>query len=173
MDARKKEKITALIVAAVTICLSLSSTWDWQTVGIYAGGSLYSRLLYPFFHASLLHATLNAWCLLSIVFTYNIKIWRLLLSYIIAITIPIDTLGSFIANMTLPTVGLSAVVFVLFGSISFEVLRKWYYQAWMLLYLAMGFLFPNTNAWLHLYCYLAGLVIALMNKPIKSKHYGR
>ena len=95
------------------------------------------------------------------------------LSYIIAATIPIDTLGNFIDNMTLPTVGLSAMIFVLFGSISFEVLQKWYYQAWMLFYLTIGFFFPNTNAWIHLYCYIAGLVIALMNKPIKSKHYDK
>lgn len=173
MDTRKMEKVAALVVATVIVCLSYPSTWDWQTVGIHVGCSLPGRLLYPFFHASILHAALNAWCLLSIIFTYNIKIGRLLLSYIIAVTIPIDTLGSFIDNMALPTVGLSTVVFVLFGSISFEVLRKWYYQAWMLFYLTVGFIFPNTNAWLHLYCYLAGWVIALMNKPIKSKYYGR
>ena len=94
------------------------------------------------------------------------------MAYVIAVTVPVDTLGSFI-NIASPTVGLSAVVFVLFGSISFEVVRKWYYQGWMLLYLVVGFLFPNTNAWLHLYCYLAGLLVALLNKPVKSRQYGR
>jgi len=173
MDTRKMEKVTTLIIAIITVCLSFFSIWDWEVVGVYTGCDLYGRILYPFFHANLLHATLNAWCLLSIVFIYDIKIWRLLLSYIIAATIPIDTLGNFIDNMTLPTVGLSAMIFVLFGSISFEVLQKWYYQAWMLFYLTIGFFFPNTNAWIHLYCYIAGLVIALMNKPIKSKHYGK
>ena len=83
---------------------------DWEVVGVYTGCDLYGRILYPFFHANLLHATLNAWCLLSIVFIYDIKIWRLLLSYIIAATIPIDTLGNFVDNMTLPTVGLSAMI---------------------------------------------------------------
>lgn len=166
MDKRKNEKIAALSVGVVIICLSLLLTADWNSVGVYAGCSLYGRLLYPFFHANILHALLNVWCLLSLVFIYDISIGRLLLAYIVAVTVPIDTLGIFIAALNAPTVGLSAVVFMLFGSISFEVLRKWYYQAWMLFYLIAGFIFPNTNAWLHLYCYLAGLVIALLNKPI-------
>lgn len=167
MDARKAEKVTALIIATIAISLSFSNTWDWQTVGIYAGSTPYNRLIYPFFHAGFLHATLNAWCLLAIVFIYDISLWRLLLAYTISITIPIDTIDCFLTRMDLPTVGLSGVIFVLFGSISFEVLRKCYYQLWMLFYLATGFLFPNTNVWLHIYCYICGLVIALINKPIK------
>ena len=78
MDTRKMEKVTTLIIAIVTVCLSFFSVWDWEVVGVYVGCDLYGRILYPFFHANLLHATLNAWCLLSIVFIYDIKIWRLL-----------------------------------------------------------------------------------------------
>lgn len=172
MDKRKKEKITALLISAVVVLLPLLVSLEWNEVGIYSGCRLYGRLLYSFFHANILHAVLNAWCLLSLVFIYDISYWRMLLAYIIAVTVPVDILDSFI-NMAAPTVGLSAVVFVLFGSISFEVVRKWYYQGWMLLYLVVGFLFPNTNAWLHLYCYLVGLLVALLNKPVKSRHYGR
>lgn len=171
MDKRKKEKITALLISAVVVLLPLLVSPEWNEVGIYSGCRLQGRLLYSFFHANILHAVLNAWCLLSLVFVYDISCWRMLLAYVIAVTVPVDTLSSFI-NMASPTVGLSAVVFVLFGSISFEVVRKWYYQGWMLLYLVVGFLFPNTNAWLHLYCYLAGLLVALLNKPVKSRHYG-
>lgn len=172
MDKRKKEKITALLISAVVVLLPLLVSLEWNEVGIYSGCRLHGRLLYSFFHANILHAVLNAWCLLSLVFIYDISYWRMLLAYIIAVTVPVDILDSFI-NMAAPTVGLSAVVFVLFGSISFEVVRKWYYQGWMLLYLVVGFLFPNTNAWLHLYCYLVGLLVALLNKPVKSRHYGR
>ena len=59
------------------------------------------------------------------------------------------------------------MVFALFGRISFEVKRKLYYQAWMIAYLVIGFLFPNVNAWIHLYCYAIGFAVALINKPIK------
>lgn len=166
MDKRKMEKTSALLITVTVVCISLLYTADWSSVGIYAGCAWQNRLLYPFFHANILHASLNAWCILSMIFIYDISITRLILSFIIAITIPIDTISSLIGSMNVPTVGLSGVVFILFGSISFEVKRKWYYQIWMSFYLIVGFLFPNTNAWLHLYCYLAGLVVALFNKPI-------
>lgn len=167
MGNRKKEKITALLVGTVVICLSFSDISNWAAVGIYAGCGIRERMFYPFFHANILHAVLNVWCLLSLVFIYEIKIWRMLLSYLIAITIPIGMLSSIVGGMLFPTVGLSGIIFALFGTISFEIVRKWYYQGCMVCYLLVGFLFPNTNAWLHLYCYLFGFLIALMNKPIK------
>ena len=92
--------------------------------------------------------------------------------YMIAVTVPVDTLGYF-TTMDSPTVGLSGLVFALFGSISFEVLRKRYYQLWMLFYLVAGFLFPGINAVLHLWCYVLGLIMALLNKPVKIMHHER
>ena len=171
MDTRKMEKITALVISTIVVGLSFFKVWDWQTVGIYAGSDIAGRVLYPFFHANILHASLNSWSLLSMVFIYDIGIWRLVLAYIIAVTIPVDTIECFIGEMTSPTVGLSGIVFVLFGSISFEVLRKQYYQLWMIFYLTAGFLFPHTNAILHLWCYMLGFLVALLNKPIIKKSH--
>lgn len=171
MDARKIEKITALLISAMIVCLSFSGEWDWQTVGIYAGSNMLGHLLYPFFHANTFHALLNSWCLLSVVFIYDIGIGRLLSAYMIAVFVPVDTLGYFM-TMDSPTVGLSGMVFALFGSISFEVLRKRYYQSWMIFYLAAGFLLPNTHAVLHLWCYVSGVLVALLNKPVIKKSHG-
>ena len=161
MDKKKAAKAMSLLVSILVFCLSLQDMTDWYVVGIYTGCGLGCRMLYPFYHANVLHATLNAWCLLSVIFIYDISLWRFFLSYIIAVTIP-----SFCLSV-IPTVGLSGVVFALFGSISFEVQRKAYYQLWMLAYLVAGFLFPNTNALVHLYCYMAGGAVALLNKPVK------
>ena len=98
------EKITALVISTIVVGLSFFKVWDWQTVGIYAGSDIAGRVLYPFFHANILHASLNSWCLLSMVFIYDIGIWRLVLAYIIAVTIPVDTIECFIGEMTSPTV---------------------------------------------------------------------
>lgn len=168
MDAGKVEKITAVVIALGSAVLSFFHIADWYSVGIYAHAPLAGRLLYPFFHSGVLHAALNAWCLLSLAFLYNVTWKRMIVAYFIAVTVPVDTLGSFLPFDN-PTVGLSGVVYVLFGSISFEVLRKRYYQCWMLFYIGIGFFMPNTNAWLHLYCYLCGFVVALLNKPICIK----
>lgn len=161
MDKKKAAKVTSLLVSVIVLCLALQGPHDWYSVGIHLGCRPSCRMLYPFYHAGIIHASLNAWCLLSITFIYDITLWRLALAYVMATTIP----SLFLSHI--PTVGLSGVVFMLFGSISFDVERKLYYQLWMFLYLAAGFLFPNTNAWVHLYCYAAGFTLALLNKPVK------
>ncbi len=161
MDKKKAAKVTSLLVLILVFCFSLQDIADWSAVGIFTGCGLGCRLSYPFFHVGILHALLNAWCLLSVVFIYDISLLRLCLAYGIAVFVPSFCMSD------IPTVGLSGLVFALFGSISFEVGRKVYYQLWMLAYLIIGFLFPNTNAWVHLYCYLAGCMVALLNKPVK------
>lgn len=159
MEKRKTEKIASLVVSFLAFALLFGNS-PLHSVGIYAECDIASRLLYSFYHVNVIHAMLNVWCFLSVVFMYNVSVWRLLLSYLTAISIPSCFLGN------TPTVGLSAAVFFLFASISFEVIRKWNYQMWMLFYLAVGFIFPNTNAMVHLYCYSVGMLYALLNKPI-------
>lgn len=168
MDTRKTEKVTAIVIALTVTALSFVHVSDWTAVGICSSCPLSGRLLYPFFHAGFVHAVLNAWCLLSIIFIYEVSYWRMFFAYVVAVTMPVDTLGTFL-SLDSPTVGLSGVVYALFGTISFEVARKRYFQLWMLFYIGVGFIFPNTNAWLHLYCYLCGFLFALLNKPINRK----
>lgn len=167
MDKKKTGKATALVISTVIFCLAFQDITDWSVVGIHTGCGLAGRLLYPFYHANLLHAMFNVWCLLSVVFIYEVSLWRLCIAYIISVSVP----SFFLSEVA--TIGLSGLVFVLFGSISFEVKRKAYYQLWMLVYLVAGFLFPNTNAWVHLYGYLAGVAVAWLNKPINIGCNGR
>lgn len=168
MDKKNAAKVTSLMASVLLVCMALfNHVSDWKTVGLSSGCGIECRMLYPFYHAGILHALLNVWCMLSIVFIYNVSMWRLLIAYFIAVTIPDFCISA------VPTVGLSGVIFALYGSISFEVSRKTYFQLWMVTYLALGFMFPNTNAWLHLYCYLTGLMVALVNKPVRSWHHGR
>ena len=161
MDSKKTAKVTAIIMAILICVITWQNIPDWSEVGIHAGCGLEQRLLYPFFHANKLHAALNAWCLMSIVFLYDISLCRLCIAYAIAVLVPSFCLSE------IPTVGLSGLVFVLFGSMSFEVRRKIYYQLCIITYLVLGFVLPNTNGWIHLYGYLAGCMVALLNKPVK------
>ncbi len=161
MDKTKTTKAVSLLISIIVCCLALQDIQDWSAVGIFTGCGPGCRLSYPFYHANMIHAALNAWCLLSVVFIYKVPLWRLAFAYIVAVSVPAFCLSC------VPTVGLSGLVFTLFGSVSFEVERKVYYQLWMVVYLVIGFLFPDTNAWVHLYCYLAGYLTALLNKPVK------
>jgi membrane associated rhomboid family serine protease len=166
MDTQKKTKVGTLVIVAIVLCI-LPFDVEWSSVGIYTGCDIWQRLLYSFFHANIVHALLNVWCLLSVVFLYRIKLWVLVAAFLIAMSVPTFCLTS------TPTVGLSGVVFALFAMLSFSVQRKLYYQSWMVFYLVMGFLMPNVNAYLHLYCYTIGFIVALLNKPIKLKQIAK
>ncbi len=87
------------------------------------------------------------------------------MAYAIAVSFPVGSITS-LFPLSLPSVGLSGVIYALFGSISFEVRDKHSFQCWMLFYVAVGFFFPSVSATLHLYCYLCGLLVALLNRPI-------
>ena len=168
MVRQKEAKNTALVTAVVIMLMSFTYLFDWSRgilpplpeVGVAVGSSVSARFLYSFFHASPVHAVVNAWCLLCIVFLYDVSVWRLLTAYIVAVAVP----GFLLSEV--PTVGLSCVCYFLLGSLIFEVKRKLYFLSCMALYIAVGFLFPSVNALIHLYGYLAGLVVGLLNAPM-------
>lgn len=166
---RKKEKVTALFITFCVVALSLMNVSDWGSVGIYPHVGLLQRCIYPFFHANVFHALLNGWCLINIVFVYNVSIGRLLLSYVVAATYPIDAIASLVSLSATPTVGLSGIIFVLLGSVSLSVARKIYFQVWMWLFLIVGFFLSSSNALLHVYCYVIGLIYAVVNYPMICK----
>lgn len=169
MVHQKNAKTTAL--AAVLIILTLCTfSVSASSVGISAyHASMFQRIVYPFFHAGIIHALMNVWVFLCIVFYYNTPLWKILAAYIIAVTFPITTLYSMFGVEYLSdyTVGLSGVCFALAGSISFNVQRKLYWQFCMAATIGFGFFFPCVNAVLHLYCYIVGLLIGILDMPIK------
>lgn len=179
----KETKTAALVHVAVCIIMSAVVPFAFpdglQAVGIYKDCSVLARLAYSFFHVSLMHALVNGWCLLSIVFVYDVTLYSLAIAYITAVTFPVDTLSELLPcalPLGVPTVGLSAVCFSLLGQIAFQVKRKLYYQVWVLSFVAMGFVLPplcsvfgchiaKPNNILHLYCYVVGLLVGFLNSP--------
>lgn len=182
-------KTTALVLVSICLIVSvLTSVLDGfpiEKFGICKGSPILARLAYSFFHASIPHALINCWCLLSIVFIYDIPLSSLIIAYITAVTYPAD----FIENLTtpishwrgvggeaLPTVGLSAVCFSLLGQVAFQVRRKRLFHTWVLSFIAIGFILPplcavcgyaiaTPNNLLHIYCYVAGLLVGFLNSP--------
>lgn len=151
MVQKKNAKTITLVVSAVVIISSFVYVPDWSVIGVSEGCSLLARFGYSFFHTSPVHAFVNVWCLLCIVFLYDISVWRLLGAYIAAITVPEFLLSE------IPTVGLSCVCYTLLGSLSFCVKRKLYFQLCIIAYIAIGFLFPSVNSAIHVYGYLTGI----------------
>ena len=165
MDGRKTAKIVAIILSLTTFAFIPYK--DWYNVGIYEGCRWVNHLTFHFFHAGFIHALMNVWCLLSVVFLYDITLTRFFLMFIVAMSYPINLMAESGFNCQTPTVGLSGIIFALFGSLSFEVKRKLYYQGWMAFYIIIGFLNASSNPWIHVYCYTIGFAIAFINKPYK------
>lgn len=188
MVRSKKAKTAALVLTAVCMFLSLFVSTvglDLSAIGVCKGCSTLVRLAYSFFHASILHAIVNCWCLLSVVFVYDVCMWHLLSAYLIAVTYPANTLfsvgsGFVAASAATPTIGLSAVCFALLGMIAFQVKRKLLFHSWVLSFVAAGFIIPHLcslcginvaspNNVLHIYCYVAGLMVGFLNSPAHGK----
>lgn len=163
MVRRTEAKITALLVVGVSLILCFVDV-PLEKVGICRDGDFYTRLTYHFFHVSLLHWFANAWCVLSLFFIYDMPLRSFLTSVAVASLIPMSLFPT--QAFVVPSVGLSGICFFLMGRVSLCVQRKVYYQVWLLSYLVIGFLFPGSNGWLHLYCYMSGVFVGFINKPL-------
>ena len=84
----KIEKTAGLLIALYVVICSLVYVPDWDTVGAAAGCGMLRRLGYSFFHASAIHATINAWCFVSILFLYNVTWLHMAVAYAIAVAAP-------------------------------------------------------------------------------------
>lgn len=182
----KKAKTASLALVAICLILSLAqlaapvpSAFPLGLVAIHAGCGLLPRLLYSFFHASLLHCLINSWCLLSVVFYYDLPLSALLTSYLIAATFPVDHISFIIYHLSFseaPTVGLSGLCFALMAQASFRASRKLFFHTWIAGFLAFSSLVPylcsvcgyaiaTPNTPLHIYCYVVGLMVGFLNSP--------
>lgn len=153
MDIYKNtgSKWAALALATAALVLS-----PFDGMGVCVGCSWMSRLSYPIFHVNILHAFCNAWCLISLVFLYDLPWWKIAMSFIISISVPACLLTQ------TPVVGMSGACFALMGLTVPIVRRKVMLLGWINLFLALGFLFPNVAAWVHVYCFTVGLLAGLI-----------
>lgn len=139
---------------AVGVAALVMSPFDGD--GLCVGCSLLSRLSYPLFHVNILHAFCNAWCLISLVFLYDLPWWKTALAFAVAISIP-----SCILTAT-PVVGMSGACLALMGLTVPVVRRKVMLLGWINFFLVLGFLFPNVAAWVHVYCFTVGLFAGII-----------
>lgn len=139
--------------------------------GYYAESSWYTHFTFHFAHASVWHLAGNALCFY--VLTRNRFAWAEL-----AIAYGIATLCSFIAPHTLPTIGLSGLIFALYGMrltrcrLSAEFIVR---TAFILL---LPLLTGRVNVLLHIFCILVGYCVTLshynLNQTMKdAKRFNR
>ncbi len=118
------------------------------------------RLCYPFLHAHPLHALINVWVLLQVVFRTRLGGKHLFWAFLVAWSCP-AVVATFPHPSSPAVVGLSGVVYALLGLWMPYVARRRRYNAVVLLWLVAGALTGTVAAPLHLYCYLAGVLLSL------------
>lgn len=173
-EAKTASLILTFVCMALYVACSVFGDFDLAKVAIGRDCTVLVRLVYSFFHASMLHTFVNCWCLLTVVFIYDVSLTYLALAYLIAVTYPVSLFAHLHGDV--PTVGLSAVCFALIGMVSFQTRRKALFHTWVLSFIAIGFAIPlmcsacgldiaRPNNWLHLYSYTAGLMVGFLNSP--------
>ena len=124
--------------------------------------ALLCRLAYPFIHAHPLHAAVNGWVLLQLAFRTPLTLRRLLLAFVVAWSCP-----AFIAvwptASSSSVVGLSGVLYTLFGMLMPRVANHLRYNAIVALWLAAGLCATSVAVGLHLYCYLLGILLSILH----------
>lgn len=120
-------------------------------------------VLIPVFHASPIHASLNAWGLYAIVFRYDLRA-HLAAAFAIAAAIPAGLLGQ------TPVLGISAIFFALAGFTSFKIRQRLKWHLYMAAFIAAGFALPSVAAMIHLYAYLTAVIVSLITRLF---HHGR
>ena len=158
MQGRDAAKAASLGVGGIVMAVAILSPHATPTIGlgIYAGAPLYARLLHPLVHTGLIHAVLNVYVWLQIVFFCPIRLRHLITAWIIACSCPtvIATLGAAYTNHV---VGLSGVIYALLGAQMTRAKNMLSYNLWIAAYLITGWFIGGIAVVFHLYCYLAGI----------------
>lgn len=146
---RRKKTKTATLIFVISITVLYVVGVDPMSIGLYVGCPAYCHFTWPFFHASWLHLIINAWCLLGIVFLYDVSPSAIAVAYLSSVVAP---------NMTYsPTIGISGICFFLMGYIMWQTLRKLYFNSYIAVFILIGFIFSGGNNMIHIYSYVLGV----------------
>lgn len=141
--------IVAIVFAVLSVVLYVCGI-HFQRTDVFAEQSM---ALYQFCHVNIWHLLGNMSALYSIEsssFKASWKTW--LLAYLVSALIPCES----------PTEGMSGLLYAVMGIISWQAANTKVFHMWCAVFIGVCFLFPNAvNGWLHVWCYLAGVMIGL------------
>ena len=165
MVRREKAQISSLVYVVIAIVLMFFHM-DLAEHSLCAGCGLFDRFAFQFLHVNWFHCIVNCWCILCVVFLYNVYPWMLIASMIIPAIFP-DGLINLLSIA--PTVGGSGIFYCLVGLCSINAVKKLRYHLWWAFFIAIGLLFSNMNVFLHLWCYVLGWMLAFVNSYLACR----
>lgn len=143
----QKEKIILSSIAVV--CMFLPKR------GFIAGCDWWEYIIYMFFHAGVLHLLFNLYSL----WVLKSKGSDLIKAFAIA------SVCSPICTMDIPTIGMSGLVYALFGMNVLSAKNNISLYGWIsvVICLSTGFFIKNANAHLHITCFIIGYITELIS----------
>lgn len=156
-DVRQAKQIVVFIILSIILLTVFILSHNHQSdYGYYKGSSFVLHIIYPFFHANIIHLAGNIFALYFA--CKHIK--QLFYAYIISV------LSSFIAYSPLPTIGLSGVIYAFVGLLGFLPNKNISKGAkgLFLSYIVIGLIVPSLNGVLHLCCVVIGSILFSINK---------
>ena len=170
MPSRPFAKAASLVVGLVSLLLSVAGAiglLSLDGVGILSGGPFWCRLVHPFVHAGVLHALLNVYVFLQLVFFFPVRLRHLLLAYLVSCSCPSMLAlwspslfhGLFLHGSCVA--GLSGVVFFLLGFVLRRVARPLRFCMVLLGWQLFGMAFGTVAVGMHLYCFAAGVLMGV------------
>lgn len=152
------------IVLLVVFAMQLLRILDASDFGFTKSSPWYTHFTYMFFHASIFHLIIN---LISIDFLIKFadKYFKssVYVSFIAAFVL------SFFAGMDDPTIGVSGVIYFLFGSYLANINKARYWAGGILfifINIATFLIAHKTNTVLHISCFIAGTTYLFTYKSI-------
>lgn len=151
-------RASALSLVAIALALFLSPITPAEA-GLAPSSPWFTHLTYSLIHVSAIHLALNAYALLYVVFLFHISPARLAGALLIASAYPKE-----ITPIDCPTVGLSAIIFALLASLSWDIHNGLYFQAVNISNLIIGFFVPGMDPYVHIFAYILGLGLGALVK---------
>lgn len=125
-------------------------------IGFTDGSSVWSHFAFQFCHANIMHLGGNLLCLW---FVLTDRWYSYAEQMIFSITAAFT--ASYASSMALPTLGFSGDVLALIGIMTPMIWSR-RNALTIIATLALGFVVHGVNGWIHLWCYVLGLLYALI-----------
>jgi membrane associated rhomboid family serine protease len=126
-----------------------------------AGAPKWHALVYQWCHCNVWHLIANIYCVWMIARS-NYRVVARQVAYAYAISIVM-------VFLSVPTQGMSGIIYALLGMLSWQSARIRTYHLWMAGFLLLGLVLPKVNVTLHLLCYGAGLISETFHSPWRMR----
>lgn len=154
-----------------TAIFSICYAFFGLELGYTNKSGILSHFTYMFQHVNIIHLLLNSFSFIVvwIALQKHVKQLHILPVFLIAFMVSFLHCASF----TAPTVGVSGVIYAMMGILTLYIKNKnlVIFLLSVLASLGVSYFVPNSNFFVHLYCFVGGAVYGMLDKITNNIYY--